>query len=96
MSIAEKLGIPCWVVHFAPSDTPTFSFPPPEYSPFSNQLLNKLSYHWRGLKLVLAASKCGLIDADEKYRKETLGLPKPPLNETVEKEKVSLPVLMTE
>ena len=74
---AEKLGVPHWCIHFAPSNTPTFDFPPPEYPISSFKAWNKLNYLHRNIKIAKAAIRTGLSKEDEEFRRDVLKLPSP-------------------
>jgi hypothetical protein len=63
-------------VHFAPSNTPTVDFPPPDYSASRFGWLNKLKYAHRNMAIAMAVLKCGIAKQDEAFRRDTLGLDK--------------------
>jgi len=75
--IAEKLCIPHWVVHFAPSNSPTYEFPPAEYALSRYGWVNKLKYAHRNIEIAKAALATGLSKSDELFRRDVLGLPAP-------------------
>ena len=73
--IAEKLRVPHWSLHFAPSNTPTYDFPPGDYAASRFRTLNKLKYLARNVEIAVAAVRCGLADTDVRFRTKRLGLP---------------------
>lgn len=78
---AEKLEVPFWSVHFAPSNTPTFEFPPPGFSPQRWGVFNKLLYVVRNLEIAHACVACGLSTTDQQFRVHTLQLPPLPVGD---------------
>ena len=93
--IAEKLHVPCWALHLAPSDSPTFNFPPPEFidTIMSRRLpkwWTKLSYFLRSLQIIRAADRCGMVAHDQHFRKHVLGLEELPFGDSVNLSRYSL------
>ncbi len=79
--IAESLGIESWSAHFAPSNIPTDEFPPSDSSPSNIPMLNKLKYHIRSIKIIIAAVKSGLAEDDKFFREKVLSLSQVPLGD---------------
>jgi len=75
-AIAEKLGVAQWNVHFAPSNTPTKEFPPPDYAASRFGFVNKLMYTHRDYLIARAIVDCGIAKTHDDFRERTLGLPR--------------------
>uniref|UniRef100_A0A7S2SEB1 Glycosyltransferase family 28 N-terminal domain-containing protein n=1 Tax=Mucochytrium quahogii TaxID=96639 RepID=A0A7S2SEB1_9STRA len=84
LDIAESLNVPVWAFKFAP-DTPTMEFPPFGETvwklPLVTPLLNRLLYLRKSIFALRAMKEANLHSLQSKFRKETLDLLPPTMDD---------------